>query len=55
MKLSKQMWLIIAIILVGIAAAGLILKADKPKAEAGHGDHAEHAEEASGEHADHAE
>lgn len=52
MKLSKQMWLIIAIILVGIAAAGLILKADKPKAEEGH---AEHAEAAGGEHSDHAE
>ncbi|MDP1765606.1 MAG: efflux RND transporter periplasmic adaptor subunit [Methylotenera sp.] len=52
MKLNKQMWLIIAIILVGIAAAGFILKADKPKVEAGHGDHAEHAEEEAGDHAE---
>jgi membrane fusion protein, heavy metal efflux system len=42
MKLSKQMWLVVAIILVGIAAAGLILKTDKPVLdEHGHGEHAE--------------
>ncbi len=43
MKLSKQMVLVIAIILAGILAAGLILKTDKPmaEAEAGHGEHAE--------------
>ncbi len=47
MKLNKQMWLIIAILLVGIAFAGLILKTDKPKVdEHGYGEHAEHAEEA---------
>ena len=40
MKLSKQVWLIIAIIIVGIIAASFILKTDEPKAEAGHGDHA---------------
>ena len=52
MKLSKQMWLIIAIILIGIAAAGFILKTDKPMAEGGNG---EHAEEVDGkdEYADH--
>jgi len=33
MKLSKQMLLVVAIILVGIAAAGLILKTDKPMAD----------------------
>lgn len=33
MKLSKQMWLVVAIILVGIVAAGLILKTDKPMAD----------------------
>lgn len=59
MKLSKQMWLILAIILMAIAAAGLILKADEPKTKAGHGDHAEeaggeHAEEAEAEHEEHA-
>ncbi len=52
MKLSKQMWLVVAIILVGTAAAGLILKTDKPMAEAGHGEHAEEAD-AKDEHADH--
>ena len=41
MKPSKQVWLIIAIILVGIATASIILNADDPKAEAGHGDHTE--------------
>lgn len=43
MKLSKQMWLIIAIILVGIAAASFILKTDEPKAGANHGGHADKA------------
>ncbi len=51
MKLNKQMWLVIAIILVGIAAAGFILKTDKP-AMGEHG-HADHAEEASTEHEEH--
>jgi cobalt-zinc-cadmium efflux system membrane fusion protein len=41
MKLNKQMWVIIAIILLGIAAAGLILKTDKPVMD----EHGEHAEE----------
>ena len=44
MKLNKQMWLIIAIILLGIIAAGLILKIEKPAMdEHGHGEHAEEA------------
>ena len=43
MNLSKQMWLVVAIILVGIVAAGLIIKTDKPMAETGHGEHAEEA------------
>ena len=46
MKISKQMWLVIAIILVGIAAAGLILNTDKPVMDE-HGEHAEHGEQAS--------
>ena len=52
MKLSKQMWLVVAIILVGIVAAGLIIKTDKPMADA---DHGELAEVAGGndDHADH--
>ena len=51
MKINKQMWLVIAIILVGIAAAGLILKTDKPVMD----EHGEHAEEAAGkeQHAEH--
>ncbi len=53
MKLTKQMWLVVAIILLGIIAAGLILKTDKPMAEDGHGEHAEEAD-ATGEHANHA-
>ena len=41
MKLSKQMWLVVAIILIGIAAAGLILKTEKPAMDAdGHSEHA---------------
>jgi membrane fusion protein, heavy metal efflux system len=43
MKLDKQKWLIAAIILIGIAVAGLILKTEKPVIDE-HG-HAEHAEE----------
>ena len=40
MKLNKQTWLIVAIILVGVVAAGLILKTDKPAMnENAHGDH----------------
>ena len=59
MKLSKQVWLIIAIIIVGIIAASFILKTDEPKVQAGHGDHAveaggERAEEAGTEHEEHA-
>lgn len=48
MKLNKQMWLVIAIILVGIAAAGFILKTDNPAMDE-HG----HAEEAGAEHGEH--
>ena len=53
MKLSRQMWLVVAIILVGTAAAGLILKTDQPAMEAD--GHSEHAAEVAGkdEHADH--
>ena len=43
MKFSKQMWLVVSIILVGIVAAGLIIKTDKPMTETGHGEHAEEA------------
>lgn len=43
MKLTKQMWLIIAIILVGFIAAGLILKTNEPVIDE-HGEHAEKAE-----------
>ena len=43
MKLSKQIWLIIAIVIIGIAAASYILKADKPSAQADHGEHVEEA------------
>lgn len=43
MKISKQMWLVVAIILVGIAAAGLILKTDEPVIDE-HGEHAEKVE-----------
>ena len=60
MKLSKQMWLVVAIILVGIVAAGLIIKTDKPMADADHGelaevaggkdDHADHESELADEH-----
>jgi membrane fusion protein, heavy metal efflux system len=47
MKLTKQMWLIAAILLVAAVLAGLILKTDKPVMdEHGHGEHAEHAEHA---------
>ncbi len=49
MKLNKQMWVIIAIILAGIAAAGLILKTDKPVMDE-HGDHAKEAGEHKDEH-----
>lgn len=42
MKLNKQMWLIIVIILLGAIAAGFILKTEKPVMdEHGHGEHAE--------------
>ena len=53
MKLSKQIWLVIAIVLIGIAAAGLILKTEKPAMDAD--GHSEHAAEVGGkdEHADH--
>ncbi len=47
MKLNKQVWVIIAIILAGIAAAGLILKTEKPVMD----EHGEHAEEV-GKHKD---
>ena len=56
MKLNKQAWLVIAIILVGIAAAGFILKTDKPVMdEHGHGEHAEEAGEHKDEHAEEAD
>ena len=51
MKLNKQIWLVIAIILAGILAASLILKTSKPMTNAEHGEHAEKAD-ATGEHAD---
>ena len=54
MKINKQMWLVIAIILVGIAAAGIILKMDKPTMDE-HGEHAEKAGEHKDAHAGHAE
>lgn len=42
MKLNKQMWLLIAILLVGAVFAGLILKTDKPAMdEHGYGERAE--------------
>ena len=49
MKLTKQTWVVVAIILVAIAAAVLILKTDKPAMnEHEHGEHenSEHAEKA---------
>ena len=51
MKLNKQLWLIVAIILVGIAAAGLILNTDKPATDE-HGEHADAGEANHEEHAD---
>ncbi len=56
MKLNKQTWLVIAIILMGIAAAGFILKTEKPVMdEHGHAEHAEEAGEHKDEHADEAD
>ena len=56
MKLNKQTWLVIAIILMGIAAAGFILKTEKPVMdEHGHAEHAEDAGEHKDEHADEAD
>jgi membrane fusion protein, heavy metal efflux system len=56
MKITKQTWLVIAIVLIGIVAAGLIIKTDKPAMEAdGHGEHAEYAEEGDADHEEYAE
>lgn len=53
MKLTKQMWLVTAILLVGVVFAGLILKTDKPTMdEHGHGEHVEEAGEHKDEHAE---
>jgi membrane fusion protein, heavy metal efflux system len=49
MKITKQMWLVAAILLVGAVFAGLILKTDKPAMD----EHGEHAEVAA--HEEHAE
>ena len=50
MKLNKQIWVIIAIIIAGVVAASFILKTEKPvMVEDGmdeHGEHAEHSENA---------
>ena len=54
MKLTKQMWLVISIIIIGVVAASFILKAEKPLTDE-HGEHAEHAEEAGAEHEGHLE
>ena len=44
MKISKQIWMVAAILLVGAVIAGLILKTDKPAMdEHGQGEHAEEA------------
>lgn len=56
MKLSKQMWLVIAIIIAGIVAASFILKKEKPTMdEHGHGEHAETASKQADEHAEHSD
>ncbi|MEO6117684.1 MAG: efflux RND transporter periplasmic adaptor subunit [Methylotenera sp.] len=51
MKITKQKWLVIAILIVGIVLAGLILKTEKPAMDSDeHGEHAEAS--AAVEHAD---
>ena len=56
MKITKQTWLVLAIVLIGIVAAGLIIKTNKSAMEAdGYGEHAEHAEKGSADHEEHEE
>ncbi len=53
MKLNKQIWLVAAILLMGVVFAGIILKTEKPTMdEHGHGEHAAEAGEHQDEHSE---